>query len=38
VKAPLKPTTGLHDLYFVFKNEKAGKAPLFVALTVQLSN
>ncbi|MFD2144789.1 carbohydrate-binding protein [Mucilaginibacter antarcticus] len=23
VKAELKETTGLHDLYFVFKNEKA---------------
>ena len=38
VSATITPTTGLHDLYFVFKNEKAGKAPLFVAITVQLSN
>ncbi len=37
-KATITPTTGLHDLYFVFKNEKAGKAPLFVTLTVQLFN
>ena len=34
-KANVKPTTGQHDLYFVFKNEKAGKSPLFVPVTVQ---
>ena len=34
----ITPTAGLHDLYFVFKNEKAGKAPLFVPVTVQFSN
>lgn len=37
-KAPITPTTGMHDLYFVFKNEKAGKAPLFVPVTAQLFN
>lgn len=37
-KATLTPTTGQHDLYFVFKNEKAGKLPLFAAVTVQLFN
>jgi cytochrome c len=38
VKASITPATGLHNLYFVFKNEKAGKAPLFVPITVQFSN
>ncbi|WP_245877839.1 PQQ-dependent sugar dehydrogenase [Spirosoma fluviale] len=38
VKAAIIPITGQHDLYFVFKNEKAGKAPLFVPATVQFSN
>ncbi len=38
VKATLTPTNGMHDLYFVFKNEKAGKLPLFVPITVQLFN
>ncbi|AUD07446.1 PKD domain-containing protein [Spirosoma pollinicola] len=37
-KASITPTTGQHDLYFVFKNEKAGKSPLFVPVTVQFSN
>ncbi|QDK78178.1 carbohydrate-binding protein [Spirosoma sp. KCTC 42546] len=37
-KVTVTPTTGQHDLYFVFKNEKAGKSPLFVPVTVQLSN
>ncbi|MVM38469.1 carbohydrate-binding protein [Spirosoma sp. HMF3257] len=37
-KVTITPTTGQHDLYFVFKNEKAGKSPLFVPVTVQLSN
>ncbi len=37
-KATISPATGVHDLYFVFKNEKAGKAPLFVPATVQLFN
>ena len=37
-KATIAPTTGIHDLYFVFKNEKAGKAPLFVPVTVQFFN
>lgn len=37
-KVSIKPTTGQHDLYFVFKNEKAGKSPLFVPATVQFSN
>ncbi|MDB5239598.1 MAG: hypothetical protein JWP57_223 [Spirosoma sp.] len=34
-KATITPVSGVHDLYFVFKNEKAGKAPLFVPVTVQ---
>ena len=33
--ATITPVTGVHDLCFVFKNEKAGKAPLFVPVTVQ---
>lgn len=37
-KTSITPTTGMHDLYFVFKNEKAGKAPLFVPVTAQLFN
>ncbi len=37
-RATLTPVTGIHDLYFVFKNEKAGKAPLFVPITAQLFN
>ncbi|GAB3950777.1 hypothetical protein GCM10028805_29510 [Spirosoma harenae] len=37
-KVNVTPATGQHDLYFVFKNEKAGKAPLFVPATVQFSN
>lgn len=37
-KIPLRPVTGVHDLYFVFKNEKAGKSPLFVPVSVQLFN
>ncbi|UHG90052.1 PQQ-dependent sugar dehydrogenase [Spirosoma oryzicola] len=37
-KVSVTPTMGTHDLYFVFKNEKAGKAPLFVPATVQFSN
>lgn len=37
-KVSITPTTGQHDLYFVFKNEKAGKSPLFVPVTVQFSN
>ncbi|PRY39252.1 cytochrome c [Spirosoma oryzae] len=36
--ATLTPATGVHDLYFVFKNEKAGKAPLFVPVTARLLN
>ncbi|GAB4038877.1 PQQ-dependent sugar dehydrogenase [Spirosoma gilvum] len=38
VKATISPVSGMHDLYFVFKNEKAGKLPLFVPVTVQLFN
>jgi cytochrome c len=38
VKTSITPVTGAHDLYFVFKNEKAGKAPLFVPISVQLFN
>jgi cytochrome c len=34
----LTPATGVHDLYFIFKNEKAGKAPLFVPVTARLLN
>jgi cytochrome c len=37
-KITLTPATGIHDLYFVFRNEKAGKAPLFVPVTAQLFN
>ncbi|MEZ0608091.1 PQQ-dependent sugar dehydrogenase [Fibrella sp. WM1] len=37
-KANLTPVTGRHDLFFVFKNEKAGKSPLFVPVTVLLAN
>ncbi|QKZ14757.1 PQQ-dependent sugar dehydrogenase [Spirosoma sp. KUDC1026] len=37
-KITVTPATGVHDLYFVFKNEKAGKAPLFVPVTTQLFN
>jgi len=37
-KVTITPTTGQHNLYFVFKNEKAGKSPLFVPATVQFSN
>ena len=37
-KASITPTTGMHDLFFVFKNEKAGKSSLFVPATVQFSN
>ena len=37
-KVTLTPATGIHDLYFVFKNEKAGKSPLFVPVTAQLFN
>lgn len=37
-KVSLTPTTGQHDLFFVFKNEKMPKSPLFVPVTVQLSN
>jgi len=29
--APLKPTTGMHDVYFVFKSDKAGMP--FIAMT-----
>lgn len=36
--ATITPTAGQHDLYVVFRNEKAGKAPLFVPVTVQLFN
>lgn len=35
-KVTLTPVSGQHDLFFVFKNEKAGKSPLFVPITVQL--
>ncbi|GAB4021673.1 PQQ-dependent sugar dehydrogenase [Spirosoma koreense] len=37
-KVTITPATGEHDLYFVFKNEKAGKSPLFVPVTVQFAN
>ena len=37
-KATLNPAAGVHDVYFVFKNEKAGKAPLFVPVSAQLLN
>ncbi|MRS59926.1 carbohydrate-binding protein [Larkinella terrae] len=35
VKAKLTPTSGAHDLYFVFKNDKVAKGMLFVPVTVQ---
>ena len=31
-RATLKPTTGMHDVYFVFKGEKAEGMP-FIAMT-----
>ncbi|GAB3705080.1 hypothetical protein GCM10027592_37100 [Spirosoma flavus] len=37
-KVNVTPVSGQHDLYFVFKNEKAGKSPLFVPATVEFSN
>ena len=37
-KVSLAPVAGQHDVFFVFKNEKAGKSPLFVPVTVQLFN
>ncbi|GAB3162830.1 PQQ-dependent sugar dehydrogenase [Telluribacter humicola] len=37
-KVTLTPVSGVHDLYFVFKNENAGKSPLFVPTTVHLFN
>ena len=37
VKATVTPIGGVHDVYFVFKNEKAGKSALFVPATVTFS-
>ena len=37
-KVTLTSVTGKHDVFFVFKNEKAGKVPLFVPVTVQMIN
>ncbi|UFH54733.1 PQQ-dependent sugar dehydrogenase [Spirosoma sp. KNUC1025] len=34
-RVTVTPAAGQHDLYFVFKNEKAGKSPLFVPVTVE---
>jgi cytochrome c len=36
-RAPLKATTGKHDLYFVFKSEKAEGMP-FIAMTATFVN
>jgi cytochrome c len=36
-RATLKPTTGMHDLYFVFKSEKAEGMP-FIAMTATFVN
>ena len=33
VRATLQPTSGVHDLYLVFRNPEAGGKPLFVLLT-----
>ncbi len=38
VKAQIAPTTGMHDLYFVFKHDKGLRGALFVPVTVQLLN
>ena len=32
-RAPIKPTTGTHDVYFVFRNEQAKAAMLFIVTT-----
>ena len=38
-RAPLKATTGLHDVYFVFKNEQAkAQQMLFIVLTATFVN
>lgn len=37
VKASVTPMVGQHDLYFVFKNENAGKKALFVPVMVTFS-
>ncbi|MDJ1481161.1 PQQ-dependent sugar dehydrogenase [Cytophagaceae bacterium YF14B1] len=37
VKAKLTPTQGIHDVYYVFKNDKSGGKPLFIVLTLQYS-
>ena len=37
--APLKPTSGLHDVYFVFRNDQARTQQLlFIALTATFVN
>jgi cytochrome c len=36
LRVPLRPTTGMHDVYFVFRNEQAkGEQNLFVLLTAR---
>ena len=35
--APLKPTTGMHDVYFVFKNERT-PGMIMIALTATFVN
>ena len=38
-RAPLKATTGLHDVYFVFRNDQAkGQQMLFIVLTATFVN
>jgi hypothetical protein len=38
IKAALKSVEGVHDLYFVFKNDKAGDKNLFYFGGAKLSN
>jgi cytochrome c len=37
-RAALKPTTGMHDVYFVFRNEQAKQAMLFIVTTATFVN
>jgi cytochrome c len=38
LRAVLKPTTGMHDVYFVFKSEQAGSGMVMIALTATFVN
>ena len=39
VRAPLKATTGMHDVYFVFRNEQAkAQQMLYIVLTATFVN